>query len=116
MIWLVNLLIALLASINTIAWDFAIKEVGDPKLSIVFLVRLVFNKWFIIAMASAFTASILSYIVLQKMGVLAGRFILTTQMVAIVLTAYFVLGERLSVWSWVGIALIVAGALLVGGV
>jgi drug/metabolite transporter (DMT)-like permease len=113
-LWLVNIAIMLLASVNTVAWSFAIREVGDPKLSIEFLTRLVFNKWFIIAMASAFVASILSYIVLQRMGVLAGRFILATQMVAIILTAYLVLGERLSLQRWIGIALIIAGVLLVG--
>jgi hypothetical protein len=70
----------LLAGVNTVAWGFAIREVGDPKPSIRFLTRLIFNEWFIIAMVSAFVASILSYIVLQRMGVLAGRFILATQM------------------------------------
>ena len=113
-LWLVNLAIALLAAVNTVAWGFAIREVGDPKPSIEFLTRLVFNKWFIAAMASAFAASILSYIVLQRMGVLAGRFILATQMVATILAAYLVLGERLSLQGWIGIALIIAGTLLVG--
>jgi len=113
-LWLVNVAIALLAAVNTVAWGFAIREVGDPKPSIEFLARLVFNKWFIVAMASAFVASILSYIVLQRMGVLAGRFILTIQMVATILTAYFVLGERLSLQGWIGIALIIAGVLLIG--
>jgi drug/metabolite transporter (DMT)-like permease len=114
MLWLVNVAVALLAAVNTVAWGFCIREVGDPKLSIEFLTKLVFNRWFIVAMASAFTASILSYIVLQRMGVLAGRFVLTTQMVATTLAAYIVLGERLSLWSWIGIALIIAGTLLVG--
>jgi drug/metabolite transporter (DMT)-like permease len=48
------------------------------------------------------------------MGVLAGRFILATQMVATILAAYLVLGERLSLQGWIGIALIIAGVLLVG--
>ena len=113
-LWLVNIAIMLLAGVNTVAWGFAIREVGDPKLSIGFLTRLILNKWFIIAMASAFVASILSYIVLRRVGVLAGRFVLATQMVATILTAYLVLGERLSLQGWIGIALIIAGVLLVG--
>jgi drug/metabolite transporter (DMT)-like permease len=74
----------------------------------------VLNKWFVIAMASAFTAAMLSYIVLQRMGVLAGRFFLATQTVATILVTYIVLGERLSLWKWIGIALIVIGVVFVG--
>jgi drug/metabolite transporter (DMT)-like permease len=111
-LWLVNIAVALLATINTVAWGFCIKEVGDPKPSIEFLIRLVFNKWFILAMVSAFTASILSYIVLQRMGVLAGRFFLALQMITIILVAYLVLGERLSLWKWIGIAFIIVGVIL----
>lgn len=114
MLWLVNIAVALLAVINTIAWGFCVREVGDPKPSIEFLIRLAFNKWFILAMASAFTASILSYIVLQRMGVLAGRFFLTLQMIATILAAYIVLGERLPPWRWVGVLMIFTGVVLIG--
>jgi drug/metabolite transporter (DMT)-like permease len=113
-LWLVNIVTALLAAVNTVAWGFCIKEVGDPKPSIEFLVRLAFNKWFILAMASAFTTSILSYIVLQRMGVLAGRFFLTLQMISTILAAYLVLGERLSLWKWIGMATIMVGVILLG--
>lgn len=115
MLWLVNVAVALLAAINTIAWGFCVREVGDPKPSIEFLIRLAFNKWFIIAMASAFTASILSYIVLQRMGVLAGRFFLATQTVSTILVAFIVLGEKLSLWKWIGVALIIVGIVMIGG-
>jgi drug/metabolite transporter (DMT)-like permease len=114
MLWLVNVIIALLATLNTVAWGFCVREVGDPELSVYFLFKLMFNKWFILAMTSAFTASIISYIVLQKMGVLAGRFFLATQMVAIVLVAYFILGERLTPWQWIGIIAVMAGVILLG--
>jgi drug/metabolite transporter (DMT)-like permease len=114
MLWLVNMAVALLAAINTIAWGFCIREVGDPKPSIEFLIKLAFNRWFILAMASALTASILSYIVLQRMGVLAGRFFLTLQMVTTILVAYLVLGERLSLWKWIGIVTIMVGVVLLG--
>jgi len=114
MLWLVNIAVALLAAVNTIAWGFCVREVGDPKPSIGFLIRLAFNKWFIVAMASAFTASILSYIVLQRMGVLAGRFFLALQMISTILAAYIVLRERLSLWKWIGIATIVVGVILLG--
>jgi drug/metabolite transporter (DMT)-like permease len=113
-LWIINILVALLAALNTIAWGYCIKEVEDPELSINFLFKLIFNKWFIMAMIFAFTASILGYAVLQKMGVLAGRFFLAIQSIAIVLTASLVLGERLSISQWLGIILIIVGVILIG--
>jgi drug/metabolite transporter (DMT)-like permease len=108
------MVVAFLATVNTVAWGLCIREVGDPKPSIEFLIRLALNKWFLLAMASAFTASILSYIILQRMGVLAGRFFLTLQIVATILVAYLVLGERLSLWKLIGIATIMVGVILLG--
>jgi len=114
LIWVLNILVALLAAINAIAWGYTIREVGDPQLSLSFLLKLVFNKWFILAMVSAFTASLLSYVVLRRLGILAGRFFLTLQLVAVILVALFVLGERPRPSVWMGVALIIAGVWLVG--
>jgi len=55
---------------------FAIREVWDPRLSLAFPFRLAFNKWYVLALASALVASFLSYVVLREMGVLAGRLFL----------------------------------------
>ncbi len=49
LIWVLNLAVALLAAVNAVAWGYATREVGDPQLSLSFLLRLVFNKWFILA-------------------------------------------------------------------
>ncbi|WP_198011716.1 hypothetical protein [Desulfurococcus amylolyticus] len=77
---------------NAIAWGFAIREVRDPSMSLGFLLRLAFNRWFVLAMASAFTASLLSYAVLRWMDVLAGRFFLSLGAVATIITCTLVLG------------------------
>jgi len=114
LVWIINVVVALLAALNAIAWSFTIREVGDPQLSINFLLRLVFNKWFIIAMVSAFAAAILSYAVLKEMGVLAGRFFLSLQMVATIVACTLVLGEKPSLHQWAGIVLIISGVLLLG--
>jgi len=114
LIWVLNIAIAILSVINTVSWGFCIRDVGDPQLSIGFLIKLVLNKWFIIAMASAFTAAILSYIVLREMGVLVGRFFLSLGAVATILVCTFVLNEKLTLKEWIGVALIVAGVILVG--
>jgi drug/metabolite transporter (DMT)-like permease len=113
LIWTLGILIALLTALNTISWGFAIREVGDPQLSLDFLLRLVFNKWYILALASALVASILSYAVLREMGVLAGRFFLSLSMVVMILAGTLVLGEKLTLKEWVGMFLILAGSLLV---
>jgi drug/metabolite transporter (DMT)-like permease len=112
-IWTLGILIALLTALNTISWGFAIREVGDPQLSLDFLLRLVFNKWYVLALASALVASILSYAVLREMGVLVGRFFLSLSMVVMILAGTLVLGEKLTLKEWVGMFLILAGSLLV---
>jgi drug/metabolite transporter (DMT)-like permease len=113
LIWTLGILIALLTALNTISWGFAIREVGDPQLSLDFLLRLVFNKWYVLALASALVASILSYAVLREMGVLVGRFFLSLSMVVMILAGTLVLGEKLTLKEWVGMFLILAGSLLV---
>jgi drug/metabolite transporter (DMT)-like permease len=114
LIWVVNVIVALLSALNAVLWGYTIREVGDPQLTLNFLFKLLFNKWFIAAMASAFMASLLSYIVLSEMGILEGRYFLTLQLVAIVLASLFILGERPSLTALVGIILIVVGVWFVG--
>lgn len=114
MTWVLNVAVAALAAINAIAWGYATREVGDPQPTLNFLLKLVFNKWFITAMASAFVAALLSYIVLREMGVLAGRFFLSLQTVATILACTLVLGEKLTIREWVGIALILVGITIIG--
>jgi drug/metabolite transporter (DMT)-like permease len=114
LIWTLGILIALLTALNTISWGFAIREIGDPQLSLDFLLRLVFNKWYLLALASALVASILSYAVLREMGVLVGRFFLSLSMVAVILASTFVLGEKLTSKEWIGVTIIMIGVLLIG--
>jgi drug/metabolite transporter (DMT)-like permease len=115
LIWALGVLIALLSALNAICWGFAIREVGDLWLSLDFLLRLAFNKWYVLALASALVASFLSYVVLREMGVLAGRFFLSLSIVATILACTLVLGEKLTLKEWIGIALVLAGTTLIGG-
>jgi drug/metabolite transporter (DMT)-like permease len=114
LIWVLNIIVALLTAINVIAWGYAIREVGDPQLTLNFLLKLLFNKWFIIAIALAFIASLASYAVLRELGVVAGRVFLSLGIIATILAGTLVLGEKLTLREWAGIALIMAGVLLVG--
>lgn len=114
MIILLGIAISLLAALNTVFWGYAIKEVGSPRLSLGFAFNLIFNKWFILAMVTAFIASILSYIILRELGILIGRFFLSLQSVAIVLASILVLREQPTMNDWIGIALIIMGVMLLG--
>lgn len=113
-LWVLGIVIALLAAANTVFWGYAVRDVGDPQLTPSFLFKLAFNKWFILAMVSAFIAALLSYVVLREMGVLAGRFFLSLGTVAMILAGTLVLGEELTWREWVGIILIMAGVILIG--
>ena len=74
-------------------------EVDESKPSIEFLIRPMFNKRFILTITSTFTASILGYIILHRMGMLTGKFFLASQTIAMILTACLVLRERLPLWK-----------------
>jgi len=113
-IWLLGIGIALLTAINTICWGYAIRDVGDPQITLKFLFRLLINKWFILALISAFLASLLSYGVLKEMGILAGRFFLSLGIVATILACTLVLGEKLTVKELIGVTLITVGVILIG--
>jgi len=112
--WALNVLIAILAALNTLFWGLCIREVGSPSMSLDFLFKLGFNRFFILALASAFIASLLTYSVLASLGVMRGRFFLATGAIATILVAHFILGERMEPIHWLGIGLILIGALLLG--
>jgi drug/metabolite transporter (DMT)-like permease len=114
MIWVLGISIALLTALNTISWGFAIREIGDPQLSLDFLLRLVFNKWYVLALVSALVASILSYAVLREMGVLVGRFFLAISAVTTILAATLFLGEKLTLKELIGVTIIMIGVVLIG--
>jgi len=65
-------------------------------------------------MVTGFTVAVLSYWVYSAMGVMLGRFFLSMSIVSIVVVGYFLLREVVSIEQWIGIALIITGALLIG--
>lgn len=105
-----------LSAVDAVAWGFAIREVGDPELSLAFLLKLITNKWYLLAMSLGFVTSVLSYAVMREVGVLMGRFFLMLSVVAVVLACVLVLREPLSLEKAVGMALIIAGVLIIGRV
>lgn len=113
-LWILNVLIAALTAINVIAWGHAVRSIGEPEPTFRFLLKLVFNRWYIIAISSAFVASLLSYIVYRTKGVLAGRYFLSLSHIATILAAIVVLGEKPKPVEWLGIALVIVGILLIG--
>lgn len=115
-LWALGVVVAALSAVDAVAWGFAIREVGDPHLSLDFLLKLITNKWYLLAMSMGFAISILSYAVMREMGVLMGRFFLMLSIAAVVLACTLVLGETLSLREVIGMALIIAGVLVIGRV
>ena len=107
-------IVALLAALNTYAWGLCIREVGGPYSKVDFLYKLVFNRWFILAMASAFAISLLSYVVLRRVGIIVGRFLLTIQLITTILVAHYVFGESISSKDFLGMIIIMIGIILLG--
>jgi len=112
--WYLGIVIAGLVGLNTLFWGWAIEEVGQPEVSLKFLYTLLFNRWFILAMASGFSVSILSYWLYADMGVMLGRFFMTLSAIAIVIVGALVLKESINIEQAIGMVLIILGALLIG--
>lgn len=111
---MLNAIIALLAAVNAVFWGFCIRDLGKPVLSLDFVLRLCFNKFFIVALGSAFVAALVKYTLVEAMGVLKSGFFLATTTVVTILACYLVLGERLGPIDWIGIGLILAGVFILG--
>jgi drug/metabolite transporter (DMT)-like permease len=112
--WLLGIVVVLLVGLNTLFWGFALKEMGDPELNLGFILELVFNRWFMLAMVSGFTVAVLSYWVYSALGVMLGRFFLSISIVSVLIVGVFVLGERISLEQWIGVVLVTIGVLLIG--
>ena len=112
--WIINIFIAFLAAFNAFCWGNVIKEIGAPHFTPRFLLTLVLNKYYIMAIASALMMSMIRYSVLQEMGVLLGGFFLSLRTVATIIICVFILGEKITPRSWIGIVLIMIGIILVG--
>ncbi|MEM0375637.1 MAG: hypothetical protein QXP81_02190 [Nitrososphaerota archaeon] len=114
--WVVAAIVTVMVGLNTLFWGLAVREVGEPALSVRFLVTLFFNRWFILAMLTGFAVAVLSYWVYNILGVMLGRFFLSSSIAAMILVGYFVLKEPVSASQWIGVLLILMGALLIGRV
>jgi drug/metabolite transporter (DMT)-like permease len=114
LMWILNLIIVCLMGINVLAWGYCIKDVGLPVFTVEFLLKLTFNKFFIIAMLSALIAALLKYSVVQRLGVFRGNFFLLTSSIVTVLIAYFVLNEKFTFLHCLGVGLVLLGVYILG--
>ena len=113
-IWILNLIIAILTGVSILCWGYCIKDVGLPVLSLGFLIKLAFSKFFIMAMGLGFIAALLKYFIVQDLGVLKASFFLMTSSIAIILVSVFLLGEKITFWNCFGIVLVLSGVWLLG--
>ncbi len=103
----------LIGAFITYCWGNVIKEVGSPQVSFKFILSLFSNKYYIMAMSSGFFTSVLRFTVLKKMGILEGRFFLSLNSVINILVMVYVLGEETTRRTWLGIAIILIGSIII---
>lgn len=109
-----NGVIATLAGASTLLWGLTIRSVGQPRATVEFVCRLGVNRYFIGAMVIGLVMAVLTYGVLTSLGVMRGRFFLTTGAITTIVVAHLALGERLESIHYLGIGLVMTGALLLG--
>ena len=114
--WLIGLVVVLLVGLNTLFWGYTLREVGNPDISLNFFLSLLFNKWFILAIATGFSVAVLSYWVYSELGVMLGRFFLSMSIISVVLVGALLLGEKVTLEQWIGVVLVTIGVLLIGRV
>lgn len=102
----------MIAAVGTLFWGYAVRSVGKFQLNTDFLWRLGTNPWFIFAMLSALSGTVVTYYVIAALGVAKGRLFLSVQSIAILVTSYFVLGEQFTTYNIAGVVLVLIGALL----
>jgi len=112
--WIFGVMIVFLVGLNTLFWGFALKEVGDPSFSLGFFIRLTLNKWFVLAIGSGFTVTLLSYWVYSALGVMMGRLFLSMSIASVLFVGTILLGERASITQWIGVIIVIIGSLLIG--
>ncbi len=109
---LINIIMGLIGAFGTYCWGNVIKEVGSPEVSLKFFVSLFSNRYYIMAISSGLFASVLRFTVLKKMGILSGSFFLSLSSIINVLTMVYVLGEETTRRTWLGIAIIILGSII----
>lgn len=59
-------MIAFLSALNVIFWGLCVKDVGGPSFTPSFVLKLCFNKYFVLALSSAFLAALLRYSIIER--------------------------------------------------
>lgn len=113
-VWLLSIIYALVNVFVTLAWGLCIKDVGQITFTFESLIKLAFNKYFIAMAGLAASALFFKYVVLEKLGVLSGSFFLGLSIIPLIFVSWFLLGERPTPLTWIGIALVVLGTFLIG--
>jgi len=112
-VWVLNAIVFLLGMANTLFWGYAVRNVGEPSFNFGFLLKLGFNPFFLLALLTALCSTLVSYSILSSLGIARGRFFVATTYIAVVVTSVIFLGEKLTVKEYLGVALILAGTILV---
>jgi len=110
----INVAFAIAAAVGTVALGLAFRDLGAFKVSLPYVVTLMLNKWFILAVSLGFGSMFLRYAILKAQGLAQSSYYLQTSLIAVYVLAYFVLGEQFTPRAGVGAVMILVGAFLIG--
>lgn len=112
MLWISNLTYVGLVVINTVAWGFAIKQVGTFGLNLAFLWKLGTNPFFIVALLTALVGVLATYVGRASIGLGKASLFYGVGTMATVITSHLVFGEKFDSYQIIGAAMVMAGAVL----
>ena len=112
LLWASQGIYVLLVILNTWLWGTAINGLGQFQMSLSFVWRLGTNLYFVLAMLTALSATVVTYYARASLGFAKGSLFYSLGTVALVLTSYYLLHERFTFTQGAGIALIMVGVVL----
>lgn len=111
-LWFSNAAFVVLSVINTLAWGYAIKEVGAFSFTPQFLWRLGTNPYFIAALLTALVGVVATYVGRSSIGLGKASLFYGVGTISIVLTSHLVFGEKFDNYQILGAALVMGGSVL----
>ena len=112
LLWLSNLAYVGITVVNTVAWGFAIRQVGAFDFSLSFVWKLGTNLYFLAAVFTALVGVFVTYVGRYSIGLGKAGLFYGVGTIALILTSHLVFGEKFDNLQIIGAALVLGGAVL----
>ena len=111
-LWVSNVMVCSIVAVNTIAWG-KLRALGSPTLSLSFVRRLFFQRWFLLIQALGLVGAFARYVAQSTIGVGKGNLFYYTGNIVLLIVAKYRLKEGFTLTQLAGIGLVLLGAFLV---